>query len=59
MEDGPKVAAAILAAEASRQHQHVREKLGGQIGGYDINAVLTNLYWDFLKETRKGERDTG
>jgi len=58
MDDGPKVAAAILAAEASRQRQALKQGAFAKVG-YDISAELLDYYWHFLNETRKGERQTG
>lgn len=54
--DGTKIAASIMAAEASRQQQALKTgAAGGQ--GYDIAGGIFGYYVSFLAKIVKQERD--
>lgn len=55
MTDATKIAAATLAAEASRQAQALRVPVAQQ-GGRDIAGELLNYYRHFAREIEK-EKD--
>jgi len=54
MTDGSKMAAATLAAEASRQQQELNQSaVGRPVQGRDISGDLLKLYRYFLTEIEK------
>jgi hypothetical protein len=57
MTDGDKIAAALLAAEASRQQQALRPSAAQQ--GYDIQAGILAYYRHFLTVVMKESQAKG